>query len=49
MVNNGEERRRAERHVFQSYKLNKFHLGQERNKYTGSTVHTYEEADFLRA
>jgi len=38
MVNNGEEQRIAERNVFQSYKLNKFHLGQERNKYTGSTV-----------
>jgi hypothetical protein len=36
MDNDGEERRIH--HVFQSYKLNKFRLGQERNKHTDSKV-----------
>ena len=36
MDNDGEERRIH--HVFQSYKLNRFRLGQERNKHTDSKV-----------
>jgi hypothetical protein len=43
MVNNGEEQQINEHHVFQSYKLKKFRLGQERNKYTGSTVEKLRE------